>query len=595
MKNLKIRVKLLGSFIIVVVLAVVIGLVGIFSLTSAADNTALLSDRTTIAIVAARLNRNVQAQRAAFRGAAIYHVMNMPEKRDVDLNAVSTLISDFETQFDSIADSFATEDGRRLHEEIGNAYVPFAAARDVFLQSITDPNVSNEEMVANLDNVAASVAVLAESVAALVDFMDVMTNEQAADAAATAASTTIVLVAILVAVAIFSIILALYISSLISKPLAAMQAVLVQVGQTGNMNFTDETKEQLRKEAGHKDEIGQSINAFVAMMDRLVYVGDRLGEVAGGDLTADISLLGPNDTMGNALVSMNSNLNEMFSEINSVAQQVTTASTEIAQGAQSLAQGSTEQASTVEEISASINEITQQADVSVKTANDAARDSQNIRNIAQDGNDKMNRLSTAVQEMSDASQAIGNVIKAIDDIAFQTNILALNAAVEAARAGEHGKGFAVVADEVRNLAGKSSEAAKDTASLISANIEKSELGLTISRETAETLQQIVAGVENTTESLNTIAQQSEGSKAATEQVNLAVDQVAQVVQQNSATSEESAAASEEMSSQAQVLQQLIARFKLKGSASAAGQPRLLAHASTSAVEDAAAVGGNIIF
>jgi len=194
--------------------------------------------------------------------------------------------------------------------------------------------------------------------------------------------------------------------------------------------------------------------------------------------------------------------------------------------------------------------------------------------MAEAGSVQMNEMIRAVKEINDANHSIGKIIKTIDEIAFQTNILALNAAVEAARAGQHGKGFAVVAEEVRNLASKSAEAANDTGNMIKNSIEKAELGNRIAAATAESLSEIVTGINENSRFITDIAQASDEQSAGIEKIKTGINHVAQIIQTNSETTNESAAASGDMSRQTGMLKEMISQFKLNDSSIAAQMPEM---------------------
>jgi methyl-accepting chemotaxis protein len=361
-----------------------------------------------------------------------------------------------------------------------------------------------------------------------------------------------------------SITLAIILSNKISKPLRTLAEFMQKAGSTGNIKLPPEVVEKIGKLSKSGDEISNAVSSCAAFVGRVTEISDMLSTMAGGDLTNEVKLLSDEDIMGISMRSLYNNLNNMFAEIRNSANQVSDGAKQMADAAQMLAQGSTEQAASIEQLSGSIYEIANKTKDNSSLADKAALLAGTIKSNAEKGNRQMNEMMEAVNEINEAGGSIGKVIKVIDDIAFQTNILALNAAVEAARAGQHGKGFAVVAEEVRNLAAKSAEAAKDTGSLIDNSIEKAGLGARIARDTAESLTEIVSGINESSMLINEIAKSSEEQSQSIGQINIGIDQVAQVVQHNSATAEEEAAASQEMSSQSAVLQDLISRFKLSG-------------------------------
>ena len=257
-----------------------------------------------------------------------------------------------------------------------------------------------------------------------------------------------------------------------------------------------------------------------------------------------------------------SGVTNLVIDIKRSSMQVSSGADQVSSGAQILSQGATEQAASIEELSATISEISKKITENAANADKAKRESDNAAAGLNKSDQSMQEMIVAMNDISEKSNEISKIIKTIDDIAFQTNILALNAAVEAARAGEAGKGFAVVADEVRNLAGKSAEAAKDTASLIAETVTAVERGSALAGNTAIAMNEARSSSAVVEEVIEEVHIASDDQAAAIQQITVAVDQISSVIQSNSATSEESAASAEELSAQAGLLIDMVGKFSV---------------------------------
>lgn len=330
----------------------------------------------------------------------------------------------------------------------------------------------------------------------------------------------------------------------------------------GNFNFSIDAD----RFKGEFNEMAENINYTIKVLSEYIAeISSILKNMANQNLNVEIThnYVGDFKEIQDSLNLIIANFNQLIKEIIMSSEQVAIGSQSIADSSTALAQGASEQASAVEELTATIGLVSKNAERNTENVIKSNELADTAKESATRIRDEMQDLLKAMDDINESSNNISNIIKVIDDIAFQTNILALNAAVEAARAGEHGKGFAVVADEVRTLAARSQTSAQETSDLIAESLSKAEQGSEIVNRTADTVRKIVNQIDEISTLSNEVAHDSKEQTNSISEINIGINQIATVVSNNTATSEESAAASEELASQSAVFKSTVSKFTLK--------------------------------
>lgn len=289
-----------------------------------------------------------------------------------------------------------------------------------------------------------------------------------------------------------------------------------------------------------------------------------LDGIAAGDLTVrpNAAYNGEFGGIKTSLENILSSMRTLMNEVGKSAEEVRQGAAQLAASSSQLSAGAVTQASAVSDVAETVRDISNKTEHNTENVKRALETVQTANAQAQAGSESMAQMLGAIREIENSSQEIGQIIKVIDDIAFQTNILALNASIEAARAGEAGKGFAVVADEVGNLAGKSAEAAKQTGQLITSSIAAVNRGADLAKTTSDALSGIVEGVEEVSRVINDISEANDLQNAAVNRISANMNEVNSGIHNTSSTAEESAAASEQLSALASSLSDAVNKFKM---------------------------------
>jgi methyl-accepting chemotaxis protein len=539
LKNIKLGPKLIGSFIVVSLIAMAIGIFGYVEIHKIDDADTFLYEKTTVplgqmCIIVGNFNR------VRLAGYRVLIAQNIDETKKA-AGRSEFLWKGIKTNLEGYSKTLINAEDEANYKKMKSDLESFEKA---------DAHLLELKLAGKDDEAQAFIeGQLRKEGLALTDFLDKVAELNVKAAKETSDMNTVVAIRtgrIMIGAAAFGSIFAFILGMIISRSISVPLTILA--GQARQVADGD-----LRTNIDHRsgDEIGDLSEAFRTMTEGLRSTISKVSETSNQVAAAS-------------------------NELNLTAEHIATGAEEVAAQAGTVATAG-------EEMSATSGDIAQNCQMAAEGAQRASQTASAGAAVVERTVVVMGQIAAKVQESAKTveslgarSDQIGNIIGTIEDIADQTNLLALNAAIEAARAGEQGRGFAVVADEVRALAERTTRATREIGEMIKSiqketknaviameqGVQQVEAGTVEAAKSGQALQDILAQVNDVAMQVNQIATAAEEQTATTSEISSNMMQITEVVQQTSQGAHESATAAAQLSGNAEELQRLVRQFKL---------------------------------
>lgn len=363
------------------------------------------------------------------------------------------------------------------------------------------------------------------------------------------------------AVLVVSILLVLRLAHSISHPVKSVTGRMVALSD-GDLHTEVEyvrSKDELEVLTKTLGETVEGVNRYISDIQQV------LTQVAEGNLRVEpqVDYKGDFALIRASLGTILQSMNETIAGFQSAAVRLADMSEELKGQSGQLHQASLEQNQSAEELVCEVSNVKERLFGVAESSGQTRAKTEEIVQCVQEANTRMTSLSGAMDDISANAQEITKIAKAIEDIAFQTNILSINASVEAARAGMAGKGFAVVAEEVRQLASRSAEAAQNATDMVGSTRSMIQTGVELTAATAGSLAAISSVSDQIGEITDHLVAAVEGQESALAIMEERIETISAIADTNLQNAKGTEQSSGLLAREAEVLSSQVEKFALK--------------------------------